>query len=39
MKCSYLDLKRIAVVVRGVYDEAGETADRFDYKYAYCEKN
>jgi hypothetical protein len=26
-------------MVRGVYDESGETANTFNYKYSYCEKN
>lgn len=36
---TYLDLHRIAVLVRSVHDESGETADRFDYKYSYRKKN
>ena len=26
-------------MVRGVYDEPGKTADTFNYKHSYCEKN
>jgi hypothetical protein len=39
LMCNYLSLEWITVVVRGVYDETGVTADIFNYKYSYCKQN
>jgi hypothetical protein len=39
LKWNYLSLERVTILVRGVYDETGVTADSFNYKYSYCKQN